>query len=195
MDGVRRHASQTGQIIWGWNFLQSGFLHIFHQLVAPSNHDLALALWHMIQSDKTQREMVLAAATAVLPENSRLLADIDWLVKRSQDLSPYRNDSAHTGISLGGEFHEGRVRMKIHPDQRSGRPPAVARLIDKPVESYWRVVKGDLWVLGRYASSLAGKVHGNSDYGPSLQRPRLLTVPPKKKHGRQKSHPPRGAKP
>jgi hypothetical protein len=189
-DGVKRHAGQAGQIMWGWNFLQAGFFQIFHQVASPNNHKLALTLWHTIQSDKAQREMALAAAAAVLPEGSKVLADIDWLVKRAQDLSPFRNDSAHVGISLGGDWDEkGRFRMMVYPDEKSARPAAVDRLKAKPMEAYWRTVKGDLWVLGRFATSVAGRVANDPSYGPSLRRPRLLSLPPKRKRAPQKSHP------
>ncbi len=189
--GVKRHATQSGQIMWGWNFLQAGFLNIFAQIVAPANRNLALTLWHTIQSDKTQREMTLAVAATVLPDNSKLLADIDWVVKAAQKLSPFRNDSAHTGISLGGDFDEkGRYRMMVYPDIKSGRPAAVERLKQLPVEKYWRNVRGDLWVLGRYANSLAGRVNNDPSFGPLFRRPRLLTLPPTKGRGRRKSRPP-----
>jgi hypothetical protein len=57
------------------------FFHIFAALVAPSNKALALALWHSVQSDKTQREMALAAAEAVLEPRGRVLANVRWLKK------------------------------------------------------------------------------------------------------------------
>lgn len=195
-DGVKRHAAQTGQIMWGWNFLQAGFFQIFRNIVAPENPDLALTLWHTIQSDKTQREMTLAVAATTMPPDSKLLKDIDWLVKQGQRLSPYRNDSAHTGISLGGDWDDkGRMRMMVYPDQKSARPQAVKRLQDKPVEKYWRTVRGDLWVLGRYASSLAGRVTNDPAYGPSLRRPRLLSLPPTNGPSRRKPRPRAKSKP
>lgn len=186
-DGVKRHAGQAGQIMWGWNFLQSGLLHIFHQIVSPDNRPLALALWHSIQSDKAQRDMLLSAAKATLAEQPKLLGDIDWLVKRADDLSPYRNDSAHTGISLGGVWDaKRRFRMMVYPDQNSSKPSSLERLLARPVDSYWRTVKGDLWVLGRYATSVAGRINGDGSFGPLLRRPRLLSLPPKKKRARRK---------
>lgn len=188
--GVRRHASHVGQIMWGWNFLQAAMFQIFHQVTSPANEDLALTLWHTIQSDKTQREMMLGAAQVTLANNPRLLARIEWVVKRANDLSPFRNDGAHTGISLG--YNAGSPnRLKVYPDRKAGKPSAVARLLDKPVETYWRKVRDDLWVLGRYASSLAGQV--NDAHYPSLQKPRLLMLQPKSKGASRKHR--RRAKP
>lgn len=61
---VSRHARHIGEIAWAWNSLQANLFQLFHAIVSPKNHALAYGLWHLIQSDKTQREMVLEAARA-----------------------------------------------------------------------------------------------------------------------------------
>lgn len=168
---MKRHALQTGQVTWAWNLLQGGFFHIFSSLVSPSNHGLALAIWHSHQGDKAQREMTLAAAQAILLPDSRLLANIKWVKERADDLSYFRNDAAHVLITMG---LNDEMRFQVWPDPNTTKPAAVARLLARPVSSYWEKVRGDMFVLGVYAAAHADQIRANSSKFP--RRPRLLSI-------------------
>jgi hypothetical protein len=170
---MKRHARQTGEVVWAWNLLQAGFFHIFSALACPENRKLALSLWHSIQSDSAQRKMAVEAAKATLALRSRILANVQWLEKRASDLSPFRNDAAHVLITMG---LNGKMQMDLWPDRNTARPASVDRLLKLPVAQYWRKVRGDLFSLGVYAGLHADFIRGHSPRLPD--RPRLLSLQP-----------------
>jgi hypothetical protein len=168
---MKRHARQTGEIMWAWNLLHAGFFHIFAAIVSPSNHKAALAVWHSVQSDKAQREMAVAAAKSALPVESRLLKNIEWVGKRAEDLSHFRNDAAHVLITMG--LNE-KMKFQVWPDPNTAKPAAVERLLKKPVSSYWETVRGDMFSLGVYTALHADHIRTPQQKLP--QRPRLLAI-------------------
>src|SRR5580658_522893 len=75
---IQLHARHTGEIVIAWNRLQSSLFMLFAALFGDVHKQhFAHKIWHSIQSDKTQREMLYNAAEAAYgvrcPE---LLADI-----------------------------------------------------------------------------------------------------------------------
>lgn len=182
-EAVERHARQIGQIIIAWNELQRTLFEIFWMLVSPENHELAHGLWHTIQSDKTQREMLDVVAEASLKKRPRMLAHVRWITWSAQQLSPHRNDPAHTPML----FPESMRDVAI-PDSFSGRKAAVERLRAVPTVKRWRIVRGDLVALSSFAYSVA--THIQSGEGGFLllpNRPRLRLVPTRKPRVRRKS--------
>jgi hypothetical protein len=110
----RRHAHQVGEVITAWNDLQAGFFLIFQTLSEtknPKSSAIALAIWHSIQSDSAQREMMLSVARAALPENSRAYSQIKWLKDRADKLTPFRNDPAHTPIAFMRTDEHGNIAV------------------------------------------------------------------------------------
>lgn len=165
----QRHARQIGEITLAWNNLQADLYEIFAALVADKNHDLAHGLWHSIQSDKTQRDMLKSVARAVLSQRKRLLANIEWIIKKAEMLSPFRNDAAHTAMS----FHTGRFA----PNPHASRKQSLDRLYLKPVSVNWRKVRGDLYVLGSFAKWMWAEVADPGSVATWPHRPQLNTKP------------------
>jgi hypothetical protein len=127
-----------------------------------ADEQIANRIWHSIQSDKTQREMLWNAAEIKLSKKPKELAALKWILKQTGDLAQCRNVAAHVPVL----FPE-KTGMKPRPDPWSSRREAgdVHRLINH--EKFWRLLAGDLSALSRYTGGLARRL---MSYGtpPSL---------------------------
>jgi hypothetical protein len=59
-----------------------------------------LAIWNALKSDRSQREILLAAAKATLVNggSQKLAEEIDWICKRADTLEDSRNDALHSPL-------------------------------------------------------------------------------------------------
>lgn len=90
---IKKWAGKTAEALWAWNRLNSQPFDIFVSLVGKGEdaQNIGYAIWHMFQSDKNQREMLLAVAEASLPSRSKKLKQLKWLIKMTNKIAPYRN--------------------------------------------------------------------------------------------------------
>src|ERR1700730_7797469 len=97
---IRQYAMHTGLAIWAWNLLHANLFLIFWHLIRGGRPGMSRAtahrIWHVIQSDSTQRDMLLRVAQTDSNITTELLARIAWLIKTTNELSAYRNIVAHT---------------------------------------------------------------------------------------------------
>jgi len=174
---IRLHARHTGEIVIAWNALQSSLFMLFAGLFGDIHKQhFAHKIWHTIQSDKTQRELLLNAAEAIFGVRCpALLADIKWGLDRASQLSPYRNDAAHTAIWT---VEQPTGKRAVFPDPRTSRSPSIQRLANTPTAAIWRKVRGDLYALSAYFDL----IDAHARYGP-LQplrsRPAMQSIPTK----------------
>jgi len=185
----------TAEGLWAWNRVQSFlfeiFLSFFHENEGESAYPVAHAIWHMFQSDKNQREMVLAVAKEVLPAKSRRLKNIQWLLKKVEDIAPFRNAAVHTPI-IFQKTGKGRALAVDH----TARPQIKRRMEATNHRKFWRAVSGDLMVLAQYAAYLShSEKELNHPNGvivlvPSPHRPKLLSLRQIAKIGKEMSLPP-----
>jgi len=66
------------------------------------------ALWHSIQSDKTQREMLRDAAAARPDLSPEFVENVEWAVKMAGELAIHRNEAVHTPVRFA-PLHSGPV--------------------------------------------------------------------------------------
>lgn len=171
------HARQIGEIIYLWNKLQGDLFWIFFGLTRAkkadwfAEYETAMSIWHSIQSDKTQKEMVAGVARWRLAP--RLRSHVLWLCRAHEKLSPYRNAFAHVG------FHYHWETNAYIPYDLGARKSALERLAAYPKRELFRKLRGDLAALSDYASSLGSRIHYPRARSPcpSTERPRLLLVP------------------
>lgn len=61
---------RTGLALWAWNSLHANLFMIFWFLLARGHpegiREMAAGIWHQIQNDSTQREMLLSVARSQL---------------------------------------------------------------------------------------------------------------------------------
>lgn len=173
----RRHAQRVGMAVLAWNDLHANLYLIFFNLIGITDsllasEQVAYNLWHVIQNDKTQRDMLQQAANAKLAPDKITLEKLNWILAQAQKLSTYRNIAAHTAII----FHQ-TTGDRPRADPWSSRSMAQERhrIIDH--DKFWRLLAGDLSALSRYAARLADELWRPWRTGPSLRKPRLQSLP------------------
>lgn len=171
---LKKHARHVGEIAWAWNSLYDRLFMIFWTLSKTEDHSIAHTLWHTIQNDGTQRQMMLSLATVVLPKKSRMLAQLKWLKECVEDLAPLRNDAVHTPINFASL---GDGRSVEVPAAQSARRQAVERQRVRSIAELWRSVRDDLYVLALYAQAIALRLNHPDRFGPLPHRPRLRAIP------------------
>lgn len=172
---IRRYAQDIGLVMWAWNRLHAHVFEIFWYVLTGSDrpaqgHALAVGLWHQIQNDSTQREMLIEAARVELSSNPAALTRLEWLLARIKDLSKYRNVAAHVDAVFSP-----------HMRKRPAGNPVASRLqygmrfdlIDH--RRFWKIFAGDLNILGHYALRLSRPIYGFPEPWP--RKPKLLTPP------------------
>lgn len=173
---LRKHAERVGAAVLAWNELHSHLYMIFWYVVGLDGHpmedQMAPRIWHTIQSDKTQREMLGAAASVRLAKNQAALKHLEWILDRAEKLAPYRNLGAHTPVKIYRSTSD-----KIRPDRWSTAVKMVRRysLIDH--KKFWRLLAGDLYALSHYTEWLEHSLWRPERMQPSIRRPKLLSVP------------------
>src|SRR5437016_5645567 len=74
---IRRYATQTGLAVWAWNSLHANLFLIFWFLLRRDRPEgirpMAAGIWHQIQSDSTQRAMLLSTARSELSARKQVL--------------------------------------------------------------------------------------------------------------------------
>jgi hypothetical protein len=109
-DDVAQHfqpyAIELGAFVYGWNQLHDNLADLFWAVLGGLNGAIPLAVWHSISSDRSQREMLRAAADARFLahfpnieknkiKNAEAAKRFKWLLGETDKLSIYRNDVIH----------------------------------------------------------------------------------------------------
>jgi hypothetical protein len=171
---IRRYASQTGLALWAWNSLHANLFLIFWYLSARGHdfyRDTAYGVWHAIQNDSTQREMLVNVAKAELAGRKQLLRRIVWLVRMANSLSIYRNIAAHTPAIFSP-----RLRYLPAADPSAARESARKRFNEIKHDKFWRSLTGDLNALSLYASAIFLHISGLVPPEPLPHRPKLRSL-------------------
>jgi hypothetical protein len=174
------HARHTGEIMMAWNDLQSALFSFFVVLIGKDKQHMAHGIWHVIQSDKTQREMLLAAAKVEMARWPYLLAELKWILDRTNELSPHRNDAAHTAIwGIVVSIDKG-MKRELTPDLVASRWQSIQRLTETPTAKIWRAVRGDLYALSGYTAVIQIRLSRPLEPPHTFPaRPQLQAVRPK----------------
>ena len=119
------YALELGKLIYAWNHLHESLAHLFWQLTGIKNGSIALAIWHSVQSDRTQRGLLHAAATQALADNKEKREDVLWLLAQVDNkLAGNRNDAIHAPLifTRGGDDGDD---FRAHPLSSSPRAAAL----------------------------------------------------------------------
>jgi hypothetical protein len=166
---IRRYALRTGLALWAWNALHSSVFMLFWYITSPKNsgREFAHGLWHTIQNDTAQREMVRQVAKVRLSDRPALQERVLWLLKQTDKLGAYRNIAAHTAAVFNPLIEHNPIASP------SARSAAIAKFNKVDHAKFWVLLTGDLHALSTYAVRLAIDVHFPRAGGSSLRRPRL----------------------
>ena len=115
--------------------------------------------------------MVLDVVRIRLIDRGRLVAQIEWLIKKLDKLALYRNIIAHTAALFS-------PYLTLTP----AADPAGARFIHRQRfdniahEKFWRDFAGDLNALTSYSFAIVSMMHDPAKPRSSLRRPKLLSL-------------------
>lgn len=101
-------ATKVGMLVIEWNDMCETFGSLFAAIMHPRDPISwrAIAVWNSIVSDKTQRDMLQAAAKAWASIDEAQAAapklgdDVEWLCGRANSLSDQRNNFVHSPMTF-----------------------------------------------------------------------------------------------
>jgi hypothetical protein len=96
----RPYALALGQLALAWNDLHLSLEMLFCTVTGGGFVNPVLAIWNALKSDRSQREILLAAAKATLINggSQKLAEEIEWICKRADALEDGRNDALHSPL-------------------------------------------------------------------------------------------------
>jgi hypothetical protein len=96
----RPHALALGQLALAWNGLHETMALLFCSVMGGGTANQFLGVWHALKTDRSQRDILLAAAKNVyrgmIPPT--YLEDIEWLCGKADSLEDARNDALHSPL-------------------------------------------------------------------------------------------------
>lgn len=151
-DAVNEFAAPVGQVMWAWNYCHSSFGRLFSTIASPTNLRIGHALWHALQSDRAQRQLLLAAAKAALYANKPMLRQVEWAAKSADSLATIRNDAAHVATAFTTHFPQ----PKVVPDVLATSSKRLRRLQShQGLQEQFQLLTGDLIALSGYVTVLS----------------------------------------
>jgi hypothetical protein len=96
----RPYVAALGQLTLAWNDLHLALAMLFCSVMGGGNVGPFLAIWNALKSDRSQRDILLAAAMAILHNGGslKLAEEITWICKRTDVLEESRNNDLHSPL-------------------------------------------------------------------------------------------------
>lgn len=142
----------------------------------PVPPEQVFAVWNAIASDAAQRDMMLAAAEAILSNEPAMLRRIAWIKRKADSLGKARNDAAHLVVDFQWETETMQDAGRLVPHPFAMPRKRVNRLTTaKTLESRFKYVTGDIIALQTYALGVIYKLHSPRSALP--KRPKLRSAP------------------
>ena len=97
---MRPYAIAIGQIALAWNELHEILAVLFSHMIDTKLDNQPLAMWHVLKSDRAQRDLLLAAAKCITRETipPEFLEDVTWLCGRADVVEEARNNALHAPL-------------------------------------------------------------------------------------------------
>ena len=96
------YVTAMGQLTLAWNGLHETLAILFSMVMGGGNVGKFLAIWHAIKVDRTQRDILLAAARADqfpgFESYPRLVPDLEWMCDKAHKVEGARNDALHSPL-------------------------------------------------------------------------------------------------
>lgn len=174
-----RYIRQIGEVLHAWNGAHGALFRVFVDVVSMGNYDLAHSVWHSVQSDKYQRDMLESFVRHKFDRKKRSFrAAILWSIAALNELSTRRNDIAHSEMAYFYERPEPGMSIKA---------AAAKRLEEMPISKQWRKLRGDLNALANYLDYISLSLWMNYPR-PLPRRPRLQLVHSKTEQTQKRRH-------
>jgi hypothetical protein len=147
-------AIEIGKLTRSWNMLHEHLAQIFARIVNPENVIIPLAIWYSTSSDRSQREMLRAAAASFGAINTKnhptAKDDIEWLLNQCNSLSDQRNDALHAPLAITSDSTK---KIEVISHYFLGNPRA-RKLKDKNLFDQIRWYRDKTEVLKNYALAI-----------------------------------------
>jgi hypothetical protein len=167
---IAKYTSLQGEVVHAANRLHDDFFETFLIAISLGRaekpqamfyfYDHALAIWHVIQSDSSQRQMALQAI-ATVPTKLNLgtaISRLKWAKSKADALASGRNIIAHNPVNFRPQFDGPKgFRLVAAYGSASTRPAHRQRLDMIRGLGLWRSLRDDMLKLGEY-------VMGVNDY-------------------------------
>jgi hypothetical protein len=96
------YVTAMGQLTLAWNELHETLAILFSMVMGGGDVGKFLAIWHAIKVDRTQRDILLAAARADqfpgFESYPRLVPDLEWICDKAHKVEGARNDALHSPL-------------------------------------------------------------------------------------------------
>ena len=144
------YALELGKLTFSWNHLHEALAQLFWETTGIANGAIALAIWHSTPSDRSQRQMLRAAADQRFAHDARAHKAIMWLLKKTDHaLSGGRNDAIHAPLILTVEGDEIRYEPFDHQNN-----PRAQSLRGKDLLIHLQLWQQQAEVLRHYAVAI-----------------------------------------
>lgn len=184
----RPYVTALGQLTLAWNDLHETLAILFCSVMGGGFSNQFLAVWHALKSDRSQRDILLAAVKSGLIEGGppRLLVDVTWICNQADALEDARNTALHSPL-WGSKWQSGTI---IQPQIGLGHVRA-SRLSGKNLLAEFRWCRDASTVLRNFAMeidmvlsrggtwpdqpALPNRGHGQQTKGTTRKKPSRTT--------------------
>jgi len=140
-----------------WNVLQEGLCELFSCVTVERGCDpeISYAIWHSTPSDRSQRDMLRSAISAVQssdPLMPKLCDDISWMLEKMNALTGRRNNALHAPL-IAPRYSRDDHETQIEPLCRSGNPRAL-ELANKPIVDEFKWYRDHLEKLSQFGDEI-----------------------------------------
>jgi hypothetical protein len=161
-----------GEVGYAYNLLQETFFNLFilvvnleRPIVQPSRqpeyYPYALALWHVFQNDKLQRQLAITALEK-LPTELDIKGGIRrllWAQKQADKLAEYRNLIIHTPMRFRYVLKNGKSLAEIPSiGGFSTKPINMKRLRAIKTVQFWKTLRNDFLNLNDYVEFVTRQI-------------------------------------
>ncbi len=169
----RPEITAQGEVTYAYNRLQESFFNLFYLALGlerpdqyamqPNFYSYVLTIWHVLPSDRLQRELALAAL-AKLPTTLEIRGGIErleWARRKADKLADYRNLIVHTPVTYWPRPSKGES-IKLVPGMGgiSTKPVHRERLARIKSLRFWKSLRNDLLNLNDYVEFVQRQIWG-----------------------------------
>ncbi len=177
MDERRRdvYALAIGRIAIAWNEYHEQLGYLFARFFTKSHYNTALAIWHCLDSDRTQRRLLRSAAATHLSWNTKGLEELNWLLNKTDHvIAMQRNVGIHAPLSALFDVDGTEKLLPVPgPGNRNAK-----QLDGKEVLAEYAHYELQIRRISEFASALRFKlVEGRYSKGPWPTRPKISSSP------------------
>jgi len=168
------YAAEMGHANIAWNRLQENLGNLFGILLRAKDKNVAAAIWYATTNDNMMRDILVAVAKTKLKRRKAMLADVEWLIDRTNEICGDRNTIIHAPLRLtkllGASFF-------VIPDYWSGHKRA-QKLKHKDLLAEYKSLTARATKLSEFADGLVQHLYMPS-IRPWPERPGAPLFPPK----------------